>query len=286
MVRVVRTGPSTRLGRIGASLAAIEDEPTLLQKTTGALIAKLGHPRARVLRHRCVGVRRAAGRLDRRRVVRDHAGHRAPAGRISDGAGDLPGARGLSSRPAQGPGAPRRRDRDARRRDLPMRRQDRDPDREPDGPHHGLAGRRGAGSAGPRQAFRALPSSRCGRHCSPPPSARSIPWTGPSACIGTRVSRPNRDGAATPLRHLSAPARPAGIHPGLAGPGGRRAVCRERARRRRFSVSAAWAMHERAAMDAVVAGLAGRGLRVLGVASARDDRDRDGSRDLAFRFEG
>ncbi|MBQ0822851.1 cation-translocating P-type ATPase [Microvirga sp. HBU67558] len=42
MVVVVRTGPATRLGRIGASLAAIEDEPTLLQKTTGALIAKLG----------------------------------------------------------------------------------------------------------------------------------------------------------------------------------------------------------------------------------------------------
>ena len=42
MVHVVRTGASTRLGRIGASLAAIEDEPTLLQKTTGALIAKLG----------------------------------------------------------------------------------------------------------------------------------------------------------------------------------------------------------------------------------------------------
>ena len=42
MVHVLRTGPSTRLGRIGASLAAIEDEPTLLQKSTGALIAKLG----------------------------------------------------------------------------------------------------------------------------------------------------------------------------------------------------------------------------------------------------
>lgn len=42
MIYVVRTGASTRLGRIGASLAAIEDEPTLLQKTTGALIAKLG----------------------------------------------------------------------------------------------------------------------------------------------------------------------------------------------------------------------------------------------------
>jgi len=41
-VHVVRTGASTRLGRIGASLAAIEDEPTLLQRTTGALIAKLG----------------------------------------------------------------------------------------------------------------------------------------------------------------------------------------------------------------------------------------------------
>jgi Ca2+-transporting ATPase len=42
MVHILRTGPSTRLGRIGASLAAIEDEPTLLQKTTGALVAKLG----------------------------------------------------------------------------------------------------------------------------------------------------------------------------------------------------------------------------------------------------
>lgn len=42
MVHVVRTGAATRLGRIGASLAAIADEPTLLQMTTGALIAKLG----------------------------------------------------------------------------------------------------------------------------------------------------------------------------------------------------------------------------------------------------
>ncbi|NBJ10728.1 cation-translocating P-type ATPase [Microvirga arsenatis] len=42
MVHLMRTGAATRLGRIGASLAAIEDEPTLLQKTTGALITKLG----------------------------------------------------------------------------------------------------------------------------------------------------------------------------------------------------------------------------------------------------
>lgn len=42
MVQILRTGPSTRLGRIGVSLAAIENEPTLLQKTTGALIARLG----------------------------------------------------------------------------------------------------------------------------------------------------------------------------------------------------------------------------------------------------
>lgn len=42
MIHVVRTGASTRLGRIGASLVTIEDEPTLLQKTTGALIARLG----------------------------------------------------------------------------------------------------------------------------------------------------------------------------------------------------------------------------------------------------
>jgi Ca2+-transporting ATPase len=41
MVRILHTGTRTRLGRIGASLAAIESEPTLLQRTTGALIAKL-----------------------------------------------------------------------------------------------------------------------------------------------------------------------------------------------------------------------------------------------------
>ena len=44
---------------------------------------------------------------------------------------------------------------------------------------------------------------------------------------------------------------------------------------------------ERAAMDAVVAGLASRGLRVLGVASARDETDHARAPvDLAFRFEG
>ena len=42
VILVVRTGVSTRLGRIGASLAAIGEEPTLLQKKTGVLIAKLG----------------------------------------------------------------------------------------------------------------------------------------------------------------------------------------------------------------------------------------------------
>lgn len=41
MVQILHIGTRTRLGRIGASLAAIESEPTLLQKTTGALIAKL-----------------------------------------------------------------------------------------------------------------------------------------------------------------------------------------------------------------------------------------------------
>jgi P-type Ca2+ transporter type 2C len=42
MVHVIRTGATTRLGRIGASLAAIGEEPTLLQKATSTLIAKLG----------------------------------------------------------------------------------------------------------------------------------------------------------------------------------------------------------------------------------------------------
>lgn len=38
---VTRTGVATRLGRIGASLATIADEPTLLQRTVGRLIARL-----------------------------------------------------------------------------------------------------------------------------------------------------------------------------------------------------------------------------------------------------
>ncbi|WP_445503807.1 cation-translocating P-type ATPase [Microvirga sp. G4-2] len=41
IAHVIRTGSATRLGRIGTSLAAVEDEPTLLQKTTGVLIARL-----------------------------------------------------------------------------------------------------------------------------------------------------------------------------------------------------------------------------------------------------
>ena len=42
VLEVVRTGAATRLGRIGASLASIEEEPTLLQRSMGALVAKLG----------------------------------------------------------------------------------------------------------------------------------------------------------------------------------------------------------------------------------------------------
>ncbi len=42
VVQATRTGPATRLGRIGASLASIESEPTVLQKSMGRLIGKLG----------------------------------------------------------------------------------------------------------------------------------------------------------------------------------------------------------------------------------------------------
>ncbi len=42
VVRTLRTGHATRLGKIGASLAAIRQEPTLLQKTTGRLVAQMG----------------------------------------------------------------------------------------------------------------------------------------------------------------------------------------------------------------------------------------------------
>ncbi|MDQ0391063.1 cation-translocating P-type ATPase [Labrys monachus] len=42
VVEVTRTGVSTNLGRIGLSLASIEDEPTLLQKSMQPLVARLG----------------------------------------------------------------------------------------------------------------------------------------------------------------------------------------------------------------------------------------------------
>ncbi|MGJ0505751.1 MAG: cation-translocating P-type ATPase [Methylocystis sp.] len=42
VARVARTGPRTAVGGLGASLAAIQGEPSPLQKRTGALVAKLG----------------------------------------------------------------------------------------------------------------------------------------------------------------------------------------------------------------------------------------------------
>ncbi|UAL08690.1 HAD-IC family P-type ATPase [Caulobacter segnis] len=42
VARVVRTGPRSALGQIGASLAEIQHEPTPLQKTAGRLVALLG----------------------------------------------------------------------------------------------------------------------------------------------------------------------------------------------------------------------------------------------------
>jgi Ca2+-transporting ATPase len=42
MIEALHTGGATRLGRIGASLASIQEEPTLLQKTTARLIGRLG----------------------------------------------------------------------------------------------------------------------------------------------------------------------------------------------------------------------------------------------------
>ena len=74
--------------------------------------------------------------------------------------------------------------------------------------------------------FPAAPS-RYGLPYSPLPSARWIPWTGPSMNWVARVP-PEPDRAGAPLRTYPAPSRATGVHPGLAGPGGRRSVCRER----------------------------------------------------------
>ena len=117
--------------------------------------------------------------------------------------------------------------------------------------------------------FPALPSSRSGRHCSHPPSARSIPWTGLSACWECGFS-PESVWAEAPLRTY--PLRPellafiqvwpdpvgGVLYAAKGAPEAIFRLCR-------------MGDDERAAMDAVVAGLASRGLRVLGVASARDE---------------
>jgi Ca2+-transporting ATPase len=42
VARTTHTGQATQLGRIGASLVSIQTEPTLLQRTSARLIAKLG----------------------------------------------------------------------------------------------------------------------------------------------------------------------------------------------------------------------------------------------------
>lgn len=42
VVEVLRTGPATRIGRIGVSLATIQSEPSMLQRTTGRLVAQMG----------------------------------------------------------------------------------------------------------------------------------------------------------------------------------------------------------------------------------------------------
>ena len=83
------TGASTRLARIGASRAAIRDEPMLIEKASGALITKLA-PLYRIsvrlsypLRLRiCPAIWRHSCRRVRFPMNNDRCPHRATAVRI------------------------------------------------------------------------------------------------------------------------------------------------------------------------------------------------------------
>ena len=225
MVHVVRTGASTRLGRIGASLAAIEDEPTLLQKTTGALIAKLGILALAfcaivavaygVLRDDWIGgalsgitlaiallpeefpmvlaifMALGAFRLARHKVLVRRAAVIETLGAATflcvDKTGTLTENRMVLTTTW----------RDGKVQDL----QD-----------------SGGLPAAPCEPLRTAAT----RFCRPP--RRSHGPGRPRIGCGFRRAGQGRG----PAAHLSAPSRASGVHPGLAGPGGRRSVCRER----------------------------------------------------------
>ncbi|WP_262268676.1 cation-translocating P-type ATPase [Microvirga yunnanensis] len=284
MARVVRTGASTRLGRIGSSLAAIADESTLLQKTTGALVARLGvlalgfcaivAVAYGVLQDDWIGgalsgitlaiallpeefpmvlaifMALGAFRLARHKVLVRRAAVIETLGAATflcvDKTGTLTENRMVLTTVW----------RDGNAHDL-----------RPDGR---------ISDAFVEPLRTALLAS----------ADRPVDPMDRAVRIAAMRALPEGNGSGTPLRTY--PLRPELLaftqvwpEPGggvlYAAKGAPEAIvrlCRMNG-------------DERALMDAVVAGLAGRGLRVLGVASARDDRDSPSSpEDMAFRIEG
>ena len=228
MVHIVRTGPSTRLGRIGASLAAIQDEPTLLQKSTGALIAKLGI----LALGFCAIVAVAYG------VLRDDWIGGALSG-ITLAIALLPEEfpMVLAIFMALGPARLARHKVLVRRAavietlgaaTVPVRRQDRHADREPDA----WSPRRGGAES--VQGLR-RPARLSGAAVEPLRTALLASAVRPVDPMDRAVrmlrhagSRLNRSGP--DARCATYPLRPEllAIRPGLAGPLGRRSVCRKR----------------------------------------------------------
>ncbi|MBM1169981.1 cation-translocating P-type ATPase [Microvirga arabica] len=284
MVHVVRTGPSTRLGRIGASLAAIEDEPTLLQKTTGALIARLGILALAfcaivavaygVLRDDWIGgalsgitlaiallpeefpmvlaifMALGAFRLARDKVLVRRAAVIETLGAATflcvDKTGTLTENRMALTTIW----------RDGRVQELE------DGNRLPESMVQTLQVAVSASAIRPVD-----------------PMDRAV------RAVAERLSgEPGRAG--DPLRTYPLRSELLAFVQVWADPGGAVLYAAKGAPEAIFRLCR-MGDDERAAMDAVVAGLAGRGLRVLGVASVRDDRDRSAARkDLTFRFEG
>ncbi|UVF21499.1 cation-translocating P-type ATPase [Microvirga terrae] len=284
MIHVVRTGASTRLGRIGASLAAIEDEPTLLQKTTGALIVRLGILALAfcaivavaygVLRDDWIGgalsgitlaiallpeefpmvlaifMALGAFRLARDKVLVRRAAVIETLGAATflcvDKTGTLTENRMALTTAWRG------------------------------GEAQDLRGHGRLADAAVEPLRTALLASAV-RPVDPMDKAVRI--------AGMRVL-PEADWAGAPLRTY--PLRPellAFIQVWPVSTGG--VLYAAKGAPEAITRLCRMSDDERAAMDAMVAGLAGRGLRILGVASARDDRDHAAApEDLAFRFEG
>lgn len=122
VARVERTGARTSVGGLGASLAAIQGEPSPLQKRTGELVARLGAFALLFCALVIIAYGLVHGDWFEGAIAGITLAIGLPARRIPHGAGDLPGHRRLSAGAPQCACAARLRDGDARLYLAPVRR--------------------------------------------------------------------------------------------------------------------------------------------------------------------